>query len=111
MESSTDSTQRSRFHPPPEFPGEDSYDGHAGFLAYPQRWLEPWEEYRLIPEEFIDAGDRVVTVNRAIGRGKGSGIEVETQMAHIWTICDGKALRMDVFRTRAEALEAAGLEE
>jgi uncharacterized protein len=97
--------------PPREFPGEDSYHGHAGFLAYSERWVGSWEEYRLIPEEFIDAGDRVVVAYRAVGRGKGSGIEVETRMAHVWTIREGKAVRLEMFRTPAEALEAAGLRE
>jgi uncharacterized protein len=95
--------------PPREVLGEDSYHGHAGFLAYSGRWLGSWEEYRLIPEEFIDAGDRVVVAYRAVGRGKGSGIEVETRMAHLWTIRNGKAVRLEMFRTPAEALEAAGL--
>jgi ketosteroid isomerase-like protein len=97
--------------PPPEFPGEGSYHGHAGFLAYAQAWLETWEEYRLVPEDLIDAGDRVIAVNRAIGRGKGSGIEVETQMAHVWTLREGKAVRLEIFRMSAEALEGAGLSE
>jgi ketosteroid isomerase-like protein len=95
----------------PGIAGEDSYHGHAGFLAYAAGWLESWDEYRLSPEEIIDAGDRVVVIYRAVGRGRGSGIEVETQLGHLWTIRDGKAVRLDIYRTRAEALEAAGLPE
>ena len=111
MPSSAGSTQRSRCSPAPEFPGEDSYHGHAGFLAYSERWLESWEEYRLIPEEFIEVGDRVVVVHRAVGRGKGSGIDVETRAAHVWTIREGKVVRLEIFRAPADALEAAGLKE
>jgi uncharacterized protein len=96
--------------PPPEFPGEDSYHGHAGFLAYWARWLDSWEEYRLIPE-FIDAGGRVVVVYRVVARGKGSGIEVETRLGHVWTVRAGQAVRMEIFRGPDEALEAVGLSE
>ncbi len=97
--------------PAPEFPGEDSYHGHAGFLAYSERWLESWEEYRIIPEEFIEVGDRVVVVHRAVGRGKGSGIDVETRAAHVWTIRERKIVRLEIFRAPVDAVEAVGLEE
>ena len=93
------------------FPGEVSYHGYAGYLAYMERWMESWEEYELIPEEFIDAGDQVVVIYRAIGRGQDSGVEVEGRRAHVWTIRDGKAVRWEIFARPAEALEAAGLSE
>lgn len=91
--------------------GEDSYRGHEGFLKYAQRWLESWDEYRLIPEKFIDAGDNVVVIYRAVGRGKGSGIEVDMRLGHLWTIRDGKAVRLEIFSKPDEGLEAAGLRE
>jgi ketosteroid isomerase-like protein len=69
--------------------------------------------YRMSPEEFIDAGDdRVFVFSREGGRGRGSGAEVETHpTAHLWTLRDGKAIRMQSYWERADALEAAGLRE
>ena len=93
------------------FPGEVSYHGYAGFLAYMERWMESWEEYEVIPEEFIDAGNRVVVVYRALGRGQDSGVEVAMRRAHVWTIRDGKAVRWEIFAHPAEALKAAGLSD
>ena len=46
---------------------------------------------------------------RYIGRGKGSGVDVDTPGAHLWTVKDGRAVRMVVFSDRERALEAAGL--
>jgi uncharacterized protein len=97
--------------PAPDFPGEDSYHGRAGFLAYTGQWLESWDEYWVIPEQFIDAGDQVVVPYRAVGRGRGSGIDVETRLVHVWTIREGKVVRMEIFSEFSEALEAAGLRE
>jgi ketosteroid isomerase-like protein len=94
-----------------EVMGEELYHGHAGFLKYAQAWLESWDEYQLIPEEFTDIGGHVVTVYRAVGRGKGSGIMVEDRFAHLWTIRDSKAVRLEVFTEPDQALEAAGLRE
>ena len=67
----------------------------------------------MVPEEFIDAGDdQVLVFSREGGRGRGSGAEVMTQpTAHLWTIRNGRAVRMQSYWERTEALEAAGLTE
>jgi uncharacterized protein len=95
----------------PLFPGAASYHGRQDFLAYVERWLESWDEYRIIPEEFIEAGDQVVVIYRAVGRGKSSGIELDSRFGHIWTILDGSAVRIEMFSSPADALEAAGVQE
>ncbi len=60
-------------------------------------------------EEYRTNGDFVVVLTRYIGRGKGSGVDVDTPGAHLWTVRDGRAVRMVVFSDRERALEAAGL--
>jgi ketosteroid isomerase-like protein len=80
-------------------------------LRYAEQWLEAWVEHRVIPEEFFDAGDQVVVVYRAVGRGKGSGITAERRNAHLWTVRGGKAVRLEIFAEPDDALRAAGLEE
>ena len=39
-------------------------------------------------------------------KGKGSGIEVEARYAHVWTMRDGKGVRVDAYADRDAALEA-----
>ena len=80
-------------------------------LAYIQRWEEPWDDYQLEAEEFIDAGDRVVVTIHFKGRGKGSGIEVDARSHQVHSLRHGKLVRMDEYLDRTEALEAAGLPE
>jgi len=53
----------------------------------------------------------VVVLYRAVGRGKGSGIDLETRFGHVWTVREGRAVRWEILRTPAEALEAVGLRE
>jgi hypothetical protein len=50
---------------------------------------------------------------RISGRGKRSGVEIEIDMPlwQVWTLRDGKAVRWRIFRSKQEALEAAGLRE
>ena len=86
--------------------------GHEGFLRSTEEALEAFEDFRVEPEEFIDAGDVVVVPVRISGRGRGSGVEMEMRLAHLWVLRgDGKVVRSEVYKTTEEALEAAGLSE
>ena len=82
-----------------------------------QRWRadidEVWEEMRLEPKEFIDGGDRIVTISHLVGKGKGSGVEVtRTSSAQVATLRNGRIVRWEIgYTDRSEALEAAGLSE
>jgi ketosteroid isomerase-like protein len=70
---------------------------------------ETFEELWLEPQEFVDGGDRVATRLRFHGRGKGSGLEIETEMYHqVTTFQDGRMVRIEYFAEWAEAREAAG---
>jgi ketosteroid isomerase-like protein len=86
--------------------------GKDAAIDWSRRWWGTWDEYALQPIEIIDAGnDRVVVVQREHGRGKGSGAQLERRWAVVYTIRTGKVARFQPFKTREEALEAAGLEE
>ena len=54
-------------------------------------------ELLLEPREFHDAGDKVVIVLYERGRGPGSGIVVDDQFAHVWSIDGSKVTRIEVF--------------
>lgn len=72
--------------------------------------VEPWESVQIELEEFIDAGEHVVT--RQTGRFRGrDGIEVVTRTGWCWTFRDGLAARLFAPNELDEALEAAGLRE
>jgi ketosteroid isomerase-like protein len=71
---------------------------------------EAWEETKLNPQEFIDAGDQVVVLQHELRRGRGSGVEVESDTAVLFGLSDGRVVRMQGFMDQTEALEAAGLE-
>ena len=55
----------------------------------------------------MDMGDRVVVTVRLGGRGRGSGVEIAARFYDVYTLRDGKIVRMDQFTERSEALEAA----
>jgi uncharacterized protein len=69
---------------------------------------EVWDEHRIEPQEFIDAGDRVVVLQREYQRSK-SGVETVIDTAGILDLRDGRVVRMQGYMNPADALEAAGL--
>jgi len=83
--------------------------GHGAVRASLARWKAEWDDYEMLPEEFVDRGDRVVVTVRLGGRGRGSGVEIDARFYDVYTLRDGKIVRMDQFTERSQALEAAGL--
>ncbi len=95
------------FNPAEEAP----IHGREAVLSYIRRWEEPWDDYELRTEEFIDAGEHVVVTIHVRARGAASGIEVDARSHQVHTLRDGKLIRMDEYLVRDEALKAAGLAE
>jgi ketosteroid isomerase-like protein len=92
--------------------GRRLYHGHDGLRTWFRDWYEAWESIHEEIEELIDAGDEVVSVVTIRGRGRASGLELElTHQPAVWSIQHGKIVRVVWFRTRQEAIEAAGLRE
>ena len=85
--------------------------GNNAVLANYKRWNEAWERAETTLEEVIGHGDRVFVTARFHARGRASGVEVETRLYEVYTVRDGKVLRIDEYATRDEAIEAAGLRE
>jgi uncharacterized protein len=92
-----------------DIPDTRDYRGHAGFIRWMTDWGEPWAEWSLEPQEFIDAGDRVVVVLRMKARGRGSGVEIDREDSLVYDFRDGKVVRLDYFNTREQGLAAAGV--
>jgi ketosteroid isomerase-like protein len=82
-----------------------------GFAPFWRQLYEAWESYEHDCHELIDAGDDVVSIVTDRGRGRASGAEVEISAYGVWTIRDGKIVRVVWYPTCDEALEAAGLSE
>jgi ketosteroid isomerase-like protein len=85
--------------------------GLLGFAESWRDWLEPWESYYIEAEEFIDAGDEVVSLTRVQARTTRDAVAVEHRPGAVWSLRDGKIVRVRFFLERDEALEAAGLRE
>jgi ketosteroid isomerase-like protein len=89
-----------------------TYRGLEGIKSYMAAVYDAFEDYRPEVEELMDLGDQVLTLAIEHGTGRGSGAEVEaSRTAHVWTLRDGKAVQLDLYLERGEALKAVGLSE
>jgi len=82
--------------------------GREEVRAMWERWDGTWDELETVPEEFIDAGQRVLVTVYYSARGRGSGINYEERLFDVYTLSHGKCVRKQEFRERSDALEAAG---
>jgi ketosteroid isomerase-like protein len=90
----------------------DIYRGYEGFERLVGVIEEVWDDFHFEIQELIDGGDCVVAEVTVSGTGRGSGVEAEMRVFNIWTLRDGKVIRLaGGYRERSEALEAAGLRE
>ena len=95
-------------HDRPEVPDPQVYRGHEGVIRAVAASRATFERLDIVPEEFVEKGDRVVVVFRFLGTGRESGVPIDQRLCHAWTIRDGKAVRMEVHSSRDEALRSAG---
>lgn len=87
--------------------GGGHYRGREGVRRWMRDLYSGWERMELDCEELIDAAeDQVIAVLRVHGWGRLSGIEFEYRPAGIWTLRDGRIVRVVWFASRDEALEA-----
>jgi ketosteroid isomerase-like protein len=92
-------------------PESEEVHGHGGALRFLATQMEAFTAMWFEPQEFIDAGDRVVVRVRTSGSARHTGIAVEFERIHVWTYRGGKVARLDIFASKQQALEAVGLRE
>ena len=96
----------------PEHQSSDSGVGRGHIRRFWQGLDETMEELRLDPQEYVDGGDRVAVRLRYFGKGKASGVAVETEMYHqVTTFRDGMMVRIEYVTSWPEALAAAGIDD
>jgi ketosteroid isomerase-like protein len=67
-------------------------------------WLSGWEYWRAEAEDFLEFGDYVVVLATYHGRGKGSGVEIRQEGAHVFKLRDGRVVRLEIFASREKAI-------
>jgi ketosteroid isomerase-like protein len=87
------------------------YIGHDGVRKWAEVTRDAIGDFRVEADEVIDVDEsRVVVVGRVCG-GPSSGLAFELRLSQVYTLRRGKIVEVRAYRTKDEALEAAGLSE
>jgi ketosteroid isomerase-like protein len=92
-------------------PLEDSpvarvYRGREQVRRYVEDWLGTFEGLRIVLEDPTEVGGHVIAVARARGRGRASGLELDSRFCQVWTVRGGTAVAMEEYPTREQGLAA-----
>ena len=94
------------WHESSALPDAGVYRGRDALRAFLEDFLESWERFHQVVEEVVVEGDRVALMIHLAARGRGSGADVDARYAHVWTLRDGRAVRVDAYYDRDAALRA-----
>ncbi|TMK39553.1 MAG: nuclear transport factor 2 family protein [Actinobacteria bacterium] len=100
------------FHDLAETPDTRLFRGHDGIRAWLTKLQEAWGEgFRFEPRSFTEGDGVVVVDTHAIGTGAGSGLPIEMPVYIVLRFRNHKVVWTKPFMERADALQAAGLQE
>jgi ketosteroid isomerase-like protein len=85
-----------------------SYRGREGIETHLGAVRDTWEEFHVLVDEIRDLGDRVLVLGRVEGRGRGSGVQVDTPVGFMFDFRGVKISRIRNYLDHDEALRAAG---
>ena len=95
----------------PDQPDTRELHGLAGLRQASSEWTDAWAEHTIEAVEFLDDRDSVLVRTREEGRGRTSGIPMQTGSTFVFTVSNGKVASIQIFGSHAEALKAVGLAE
>jgi uncharacterized protein len=96
------------WHEPGPSPEAGTHRGRDSFERFFRSWLESFDGFRVEPERVVERGDDLVAIVRQTGTGRSSGVYVETRLAHVWTVANGKAVRWEAIADPGAALDNGG---
>ena len=65
-----------------------------------------WDQFRATPEQILDAGETVVSLGRYTGTYKATGVAVNAQFVHVFTLRDGKIAKFQQYTDTAQFRDA-----
>jgi ketosteroid isomerase-like protein len=97
---------------PPDYPeGAQLLIGRSGMERLIEMLRDSWTAWRFEAERFIDAGHCVVVFITVVAEGVHSGLSAAQETAHVWNVRNGRLASIQIYRGRAQALEATGVSD
>jgi ketosteroid isomerase-like protein len=90
--------------------GDAAYRGIPGARRFWEDWRITWN-FQFGDLDLREAGDDVVMITQVSVTSQASGLNLDTPMAAVFKLRNGRLIRMTSYLDPAEALEAVGLSE
>jgi ketosteroid isomerase-like protein len=75
-------------------PVTERVTGHEAIRDLWRTWMRTWDEYQAEPEEFVEVGDAVFVRVHVKARSKAIGVPLDAHTADVFTLRDGKIVRL-----------------
>jgi ketosteroid isomerase-like protein len=85
----------------------ETHRGPEALLEWMDEGDDAFEDFIVELLEIEELGGHVVVSMRQRGRGKASGAEVDLPFTHVWRLRDGRAIRLQSFTDRDDAVRYA----
>ena len=90
--------------------GDRELQGMQGMTNFIDALEQDFDEFRYVGDRFTEAAEgKVVVSGRILARGRASKMPLVSEFGHLWSLRDGRVLRVAAFLDRAAAEQAAGL--
>jgi ketosteroid isomerase-like protein len=85
----------------------ESFQGPESLLEWMRDSDDAFEDFTVELIDVEELGGHVVVSMRQRGRGKVSGADVADLITHVWTLVNGRAIRLQSFARRDDAIRYA----
>jgi uncharacterized protein len=85
----------------------ETYRGPEAVLDWLDEGDDAFDDFTVELLEVEERGGHVLVSMRQRGRGKASGAEVDHRFTHVWTLRDGRAMRLQSFAHHDDAVRYA----
>jgi ketosteroid isomerase-like protein len=82
----------------------EAYRGPEALLEWLDEGDDAFDDFTVELLEVEELAGSVLASMRQRGRGKASGAEVDHRFTHVWTLRDGRAVRLQSFADRDDAV-------
>jgi len=89
------------------FPYGGTYRGGEAVLQNVfMKFATEWTDFKAMPDEFLDAGERIVTLGNYSGSYNQTGKSMNVPFAHVWTLESGKIVKFVQYTDTLKVSEA-----
>jgi ketosteroid isomerase-like protein len=91
--------------------GRTGARGPEALLANVNEVREVFGDVTWEPLEIVDLGDRILVRVLLEGTAEHTALPIAEEIGHVYTFRDGRATRLDIYRSWAEAQRAGGVKD